>query len=773
MEIASKEIKYANWLVSHPWLALFTSLIVVILAAAGMSNLAFITDYRVFFSEENPQLVAFENLQNTYTKNDNILYVISPKDGKVFTPTTLASIEQLTEQAWQTPYSIRVDSITNFQHTYAEEDDLIVENLIEDAASLSGTALARAQQIAVNEPLLVNRLISPSSHVTGVNVTVQFSDKKDDDHVHSAVQFSRQLAANIEAQNPNLKIYLTGLVIMDYSFEEASRKDLQTLVPLMFLVSILVLGALLRTFSGTFAAVLIITFAIVTGMGLAGWFGIKLTPASVTAPNIILTLAIANSVHILVTFFYQMRHGADKQSAMIESLRVNLQPIFLTSITTTIGFLSMNFSDAPPFRDLGNIVAMGVMAAFCYAIITLPALMMLLPVRVKKSDTPGVRAMELFGNFVVSRRTMLLWSTSALAIMMIAFLPRNELNDEFVKYFDKSVDFRVATDFATDNLTGIYQIELSLDAGNPGGIADPQFLKHVETFAQWFRQQPETLHVNAITDIFKRLNKNLHGDDEQWYRLPQQRELAAQYLLLYEMSLPYGLDLNNQINVEKSAIRFTATLKSLSSNQLLALEQRAKQWLINNTPSHMHADSASTTLMFAHIGRTNILSMLIGTTIALVIISGILIVAFRSIKIGLISMIPNLVPAAMAFGAWGLMVGEVGLALSVVTGMTLGIIVDDTVHFLSKYLRARNERGNSPPDAVRYAFSTVGTALWVTSLVLIAGFAMLTFSSFKLNSGMGLLTAITIAIALIIDFLLLPPLLMKIENQKDTRHATT
>jgi len=773
MEIASKEIKYANWLVSHPWLALFTSLIVVILAAAGMSNLAFITDYRVFFSEENPQLVAFENLQNTYTKNDNILYVISPKDGKVFTPTTLASIEQLTEQAWQTPYSIRVDSITNFQHTYAEEDDLIVENLIEDAASLSGTALARAQQIAVNEPLLVNRLISPSSHVTGVNVTVQFSDKKDDDHVHSAVQFSRQLAANIEAQNPNLKIYLTGLVIMDYSFEEASRKDLQTLVPLMFLVSILVLGALLRTFSGTFAAVLIITFAIVTGMGLAGWFGIKLTPASVTAPNIILTLAIANSVHILVTFFYQMRHDADKQSAMIESLRVNLQPIFLTSITTTIGFLSMNFSDAPPFRDLGNIVAMGVMAAFCYAIITLPALMMLLPVRVKKSDTPGVRAMELFGNFVVRRRTMLLWSTSALAIMMIAFLPRNELNDEFVKYFDKSVDFRVATDFATDNLTGIYQIELSLDAGNPGGIADPQFLKHVETFAQWFRQQPETLHVNAITDIFKRLNKNLHGDDEQWYRLPQQRELAAQYLLLYEMSLPYGLDLNNQINVEKSAIRFTATLKSLSSNQLLALEQRAKQWLINNTPSHMHADSASTTLMFAHIGRTNILSMLIGTTIALVIISGILIVAFRSIKIGLISMIPNLVPAAMAFGAWGLMVGEVGLALSVVTGMTLGIIVDDTVHFLSKYLRARNERGNSPPDAVRYAFSTVGTALWVTSLVLIAGFAMLTFSSFKLNSGMGLLTAITIAIALIIDFLLLPPLLMKIENQKDTRHATT
>jgi predicted RND superfamily exporter protein len=181
----------------------------------------------------------------------------------------------------------------------------------------------------------------------------------------------------------------------------------------------------------------------------------------------------------------------------------------------------------------------------------------------------------------------------------------------------------------------------------------------------------------------------------------------------------------------------------------------------------MQAHGASPSIMFSHIGARNIRSMLGGTTLALVLISLILIIALRSLRIGLISLVPNLVPAAMAFGLWGLLVGQVGLALSVVAGMTLGIVVDDTVHFLSKYLRARREEGLSPEDAVRYAFHTVGTALWTTSVVLVAGFLVLTYSPFEINSAMGLLTAITIGLALLADFLLLPTLLMTLDKRED------
>jgi predicted RND superfamily exporter protein len=271
------------------------------------------------------------------------------------------------------------------------------------------------------------------------------------------------------------------------------------------------------------------------------------------------------------------------------------------------------------------------------------------------------------------------------------------------------------------------------------------------------------IHVNTITDTLKRLNKNLHEDADEWYRVPQQRDLAAQYLLLYEMSLPYGLDLNDQINIDKSATRFIVTTESLSTKDTLEMVERAREWIrANGLNRSGDVKGSSPNIMFAHITGRNIKSMLVGTTAALVLISLILIVALRSLKLGLISMVPNLVPAALAFGLWGIVVGQIGLAISVVSAMSLGIIVDDTVHFLTKYERARREQGMDAQDAVRYAFSTVGMALWVTSLVLVAGFLVLSQSAFQVNSGMGLLTAIVIMFALIADFLFLPPLLIRL-----------
>jgi hypothetical protein len=355
-----------------------------------------------------------------------------------------------------------------------------------------------------------------------------------------------------------------------------------------------------------------------------------------------------------------------------------------------------------------------------------------------------------------------------LIVALVSFVPRNELNDEFIKYFDETVDFRTATEFTTANLTGLYTVDYSLGNGETGGVNDPEFLRDVERFAQWFRAQENVLHVTTLTDIMKRLNKNMHGDDQDWYRLPEERELAAQYLLLYEMSLPYGLDLTNQIDISKSSTKLTVFMESLSSNALLAMERRAQQWLAENAP-HLQSAGASPAVMFAYIGQRNIISMLIGTSIALVLISLILVFALRSVKIGLISLIPNLAPAAMGFGLWGLLYGQVGLGLSIVAGLTIGIVVDDTVHFLSKYLRARREQGMNSQDAVRYAFHTVGVALLVTTIVLVAGFLVLAQSSFKLNSDMGLLTSITIALALLADFLFLPPLLMKLDRKSQQK----
>ena len=757
----------ANWVIKWRFAIVAVTLALVVAAGSGARFLLFDTDYRIWFSEDNPQLQAFETIQNTYTKYDNLLFVLTPKGGDVFTRSTLAAVEWLTEQAWQVPYSIRVDSLSNFQHTRGEADELFVQDLYTDAASLTDADLNFIRQTALSEPLLLNRLVSPSAHTTGVNVTVQPPGIRTDLEVPEIAEFARDLAAEMKQRFPDVEVRLTGIVMMNNAFPEASLHDISTLIPLMFAVVVLVLALMTRSVTGTLGTVLVIAFTIGMTMGLAGWSGIKLTGASASAPTIILTLAVADCVHILVNFIHAMRNGTAKYPALVESLRINLQPVFLTSITTAIGFLSMNFGDVPPFRDMGNLVALGVMLAFVLAVVFLPAFIAIMPIRVRQRQTQGDKAMTAFAEWVIKRRQMLLWGLGPLMLLLIAFIPRNEFNDEFVKYFDQSIQFRRDTDFTTQNLTGIYTIQYSLNAGESSGISNPEFLAKVEEFAQWFRQHPDVLHVNTITDTLKRLNKNLHNDSAEWYKVPQQRDLAAQYLLLYEMSLPYGLDLNDQINIDKSATRFVVTTKSLSTRKTLEMVDEAREWLLDRDLAMAgDVEGSSPNIMFAHITGRNIRSMLVGTTVALILISLILIVALRSFKLGLISMVPNLVPAALAFGLWGIVVGQVGLSISVVSAMSLGIIVDDTVHFLTKYTRARREQGMSAADAVRYAFSTVGMALWVTSLVLVAGFLVLSQSAFQVNSGMGLLTAIVIVFALVADFLFLPPLLIRLSSKR-------
>ena len=353
-----------------------------------------------------------------------------------------------------------------------------------------------------------------------------------------------------------------------------------------------------------------------------------------------------------------------------------------------------------------------------------------------------------------------------LICLLFSFLPKNELNDDLIAYFSPENTFRADTDYATEHLTGMYVMEYSLGAEQPGGINAPLYLQVTDAFANWYRQQPEVLHVYSIADILKRLNKNMHDDAQKWHRIPASQELAAQYMLLYEMSLPEGLDLNDRINVDKSASRLTATIKSISSNEMLDLELRAEQWLQENAPEYMRVDAAGPNLIFAHIGESNIKSMLKGTVIALALISMVLIFALKSFKLGLLSLLPNLIPAGMAFGLWGLIDGQINLAVSVVASLTLGIVVDDTVHFLSKFQYARKTLKKELTGAVDYAFIHVGTALWITSVVLIAGFLVLTLSDFQLNAKMGLLTAITIGFALLADFLFLPPLLMLGKDKK-------
>ena len=757
------EARFAEIILNNRIIVIFLSLLVVGLLGTGTSKLYMDGSNEAFFSDDNPELLAFHKLENTYTKHDNVIIVLAPKDGNVFTRSTLSAIENLTAASWQMPYSSRVDSITNFQYTEAVEDDLIVRDMVTDANSLSDDEVQKVKQAVLSEPILFKQLISEKGHVTGINVTLQIAPLERTVATAEIAEYTRAMKADLKASNPNIDVYLSGMVMMDDAFNTSAINDVSKLLPFSFACMMLLLAILVGRFFGTLVTFLVILFSIIAAMGVGGMLGYPLTGVSSSTPIIILTVAIANCIHVLTTYVQSLKEGQSKKEAMANSLKINLQPVFLASATTAIGFLTMNFSEVPPFNHLGTLVAIGVLLSFALSITFLPALVTLLPKsRAKFKESDG-KTLLAIADFVIRQRRACLWGMTLITVFLIANLPRNELNDIFVHYFSESIDFRTDTDFMVENLTGVYTLNWSLESKGSGGISEPGFLQDTENFSLWLEQQPETIHVSRFTEIMKRLNKNMHGDDDAYYKLPDSRDLAAQYLLLYEMSLPYGLDLNNQINVDKSSTKIRATTQTISSKQVIALDKKAKAWIRENTSYVTRVDSASTVLMFSHIGQRNIKTMLVGTVIALVLISVILMLALRSLKLGALSLIPNLIPAAAGFGVWGILVGQVGLSLSVVTGMTFGIVIDYTVHFMSKYLRARREDDLSPENAIRYAFKNVGQALVITTIILVIG--VLGTSVFAFNATMGQVTAIIISIALAAVLFLLPPLLLKIEGK--------
>ena len=752
------------------WLAILVAVAIAAAAGAGAGKLEFSSNYRVFFSDANPELMAFENLQNTYTKNDNFLFVIQPQDGDAFSSETLAAVESLTEAAWQIPYAIRVDSVTNFQHTYATEDDLIVEDLVRDADQQSADFLAERRDVALAEPLLRDQLITDGADVTAVNVVLQYPEASITE-VPEAVAVARDLRSTIEAQFPNLEIQLTGVSMLNNAFAETGMNDGATLMPLMFVVIFGVTWLIIRSFSATFSTIIVIMLSSIVGMGMAGYAGVKLTPISMSAPIVILTLAVADSIHILLSLRGLMREGMAKHAAIIEAVRINFLPVSITSLTTIVGFLALNFSDSPPYWHLGNITAVGIAAAWLYSITLLPALLSVLPYSTNAAadKTWSQQAMNRFADFVIVHSRKLLIGVGAAALLVVSFIPMNDFNDQWVEYFDERVEFRTDSDEAMQHF-GMYPIEYSVPAANAGGVSEPEYLANLEKFAEFLRSQPEVAHVYTLSDIMKRLNRNMHADDDAYYRTPADRELSAQYLLLYELSLPYGLDLNDRINIDKSASRVTATIGRASTEETRVLLQRVDEWMAANWPAYMQADPTSASVMFAYIAERNVENMITGTVLAIIAISLIMMFALRSVALGILSLVPNGLPILATFGTWALLVGEVGFSVATVASISLGIIVDDTVHFLSKFVRARDERGLSTEDSIRYAFENVGMAIVVNTIILAIGFFVMTASAFKPNFDMGLMTVIAIVFALVLDFLLLPALLLL--GKKDRASST-
>ncbi|PSW63258.1 RND transporter [Photobacterium kishitanii] len=762
-----KSIKDGSLFVKYKWTTLILTILFAFGVGIGGQYVYFDSSYKTFFSKDNVQRVEFEHIQNEYTKSDNVLIVLTAPDGNIYNQTFLDAVSQLTKKAWELPYATRVDSLSNFQHIKAEGDDLIVTDLVGNNRVLNDADLNEIKSVSLSDPLLVNRLVKENSAATGVYVTLTLPEENP--YESSIVgQAAYELRTELQKSYPEIKVSITGSTMLSHAFATSAQEDGQTIVPLMYLIILIITFATLRSISATFISLLVIVMSTSATLGVAGFMGFYFTSISSIVPTIILTLAVTDSVHILKTMLTLMKKGMKREEAIVESIKLNQMAVFLTSFTTVVGFLGLNASAVPNYHDLGNMTAIGVIFAYLFSIITLPALAAIMPIKVKQSKQrtrfEPESASSALVNFVNKRFKAIVFIAANVLIGAMLIIPTMESYDEAVKYFSQKIEFRKDTDYTIQNLTGIETIEISLQSKS-GSVSDPNYLKELDLLKQKLLSEQDVVHVSTLTDTIKKLNRSMHGDNDQFLTIPESRELASQYLLLYELSLPKGLDINNTVNLDKSSSKVIVTFGDTNSARVIEVSNIVRNWIDNQMSTVSKASIGSPSLMFAHISRTNIDSMVKGTALTFLLITLSIMVAMRSFKFGLLSTISNILPSLAAFGVWALVIGKADIAVSVAATVTIGIIVDFSVHFLTKF----HKLSQSLPvqEAMQKTYEVVLGPILSTSLILSCGFIVLALSEFRLNWVLGALSALMIIFAALSVFFVLPATILFFDKRKE------
>ncbi|MCP4150064.1 MAG: MMPL family transporter, partial [bacterium] len=718
--------------------------------------------------------------------NDETVAVLVHSPSGIFDKESVKIVQDLTRDFWLVPEIIRVDSLSNYNWTHAEGDDILVDPLLPDDEELTAEMLQARKKIALEHEVLPQYLISEDGKTAVIYAAIKpsFEGSPDYELIINGRGSGESKQEGIRNKISKYKgigdhtFHLTGSGALSDAFREASQHDLATLVPILLGVIVLFLLMLLRRFSALVLSFAVVICTMLITFGFAGLAGIKFNSVLVTLPHTLIAICIADAVHILVTFFQYKQTGMEHRESVYKTLTKNLQPTFLTSISTAIGFFSFFSAKVLPISEMGYLAAFGVMAAWVITIFLLGGLLTLVPIKaprvsdkaVKKADTAAQRMSEpkawafSFAGWIEKWRVPVIGLFVVLTLASAYIGLQNEVNSDPFKYFPKGFYLRNANDFMEDNVGGASGVELAIDSGKPDGIKEPAFLQKVERYQEWLNNYPEVTKTLSIIDILKGTNRSLHGDDQAYYRLPDTKEAAAQQLFLYTMSLPQGMDLNDRMTIDNDTLRISVRWTLSKSKEATAAFR-----IFTDKAEEMGLSVLLTgkTTLYQSMNGYVVSSFITSLTFAVLFIGLLMVITFRSLKVGLLAMIPNVVPLFIGAALMTILQKPLDIGTVLVTSICLGIAVDDSIHFLTNFNKWRNA-GYDSRKAVAMVFSYTGPALFVTTLILAFGFGTFVFAFFVPNINFGILTALILTTALITDLILLPALVMGKVKEEST-----
>ncbi len=755
---------YIVFLFRFKWIITIVVPLIILALASNLKDLEIDGSYRIWFEKESKILTDYDKFRSEFSNDDGIVVVFKDENG-VFNKKALGSIQRLTEAFWDMPHIDRVDSITNYQHVHTEADkpdDVLVDDfIVEDLSEVTDAYLSDRKKVALAESIIVDSFISQDGKTTMIFARLEPEANENGD---ISTEMMGYLTPLIEAENnkTGYKYWLNGGPPMTQSFVDIAGKDAITFTPLVFLSSMILLFLLFRRVSGALVPLAVVLFTFLSVLAVQTLLGYKLNNFTANIPVFIVAIGIADAVHIYSIWLMGKKDGLANKEAVENSIRKNLLPIFLTSLTTTVGFLTLAISKVVPVATLGIATASGAMLAFVISVVWMPAVLLLLKKPIKGSyKQEETKMFRGYGAFIVRNDKKIILIGSLIVAIMGLGLAFVKVDSNTIRYFAPEVEIRKSAEFTMDNLTGSMSYTMIVDSGKTDGIKEPEFMRTVEKFCTEYQLMfpKDVRDIFSLLDTIKKYNKIMNNSET----VPKERNLIAQYLLLYSMGLPQGMEITDQMDFDQRKLRINVLTNIVDTSKDMKMINFAQEWW-KKTPYSMNLTGQ--TAMYAYMQKDITDTLIYSLTLTILIVSLMMLLIFKRLKILWILLLPNLLPVVLVIGLMGWLGLTIDMGVAIAGAIIIGVAVDDTIHFLVKYFDAR-KRGLSMADTFDEVLHYAGRAILFTTIVLSLSFSMFVFSTFTPNQNFGVVTATALAIALIVDLLYLPALLSVMDSKKE------
>jgi predicted RND superfamily exporter protein len=748
---------YIKFLNQHKIKLIVSITMLVALLSISLKDLAFEGSYRIWFDPSSKIMKDYDKFRSTFSGDDTFIMAFEDKEG-IFRPKPIETILELTQKLKMLDGVRKVDSLTNYQHIRSVDDDVMVEDFIYDIQE----DLEAKKKIAINDKLILHQLINDDATATMIAIKLSSSVGADEEVNIYVMEQLENIRDEYEAKT-GYTFYISGLSAVTASLVNVAVHDALVLIPLAVVIVVVLLFLLFRDPIGVAVPAVVILFTSLLVLSMQMLLGHKLNNFTVNIPSFVAAIAIADSMHLFLAWVYYRAKDIENQEALYLALKNNFLPIAMTSLTTAIGFATLSISAIEPIATLGIAITAGALIAFLLSVTLAPAILLLLNDNYKIKPIKFLNLLHTkgYGAFIVRNDKQIVVGFAIVMLLIGYGLTLLKVDSNSIKYFDKSTTVRSGSEFIEEKLTGSMIYEIILDSKAKEGAKSPAFLEKIVTFEKaLITKHPNVTFTTSLKDIVEKMHRVL--DNNSTLTTPNSKNAVAQYLLLYSMSLPQGMELNDKIDTTERYLRLSINSNIQDSSKDLAMIDWVEKWWEKN--SNYSATVQGQTSIFAYMQSSVMDTLLLSISATLILVLFAMFFIFRNIKMLWIFILPNLAPILLVGGVMGYLGRSVDIGVAISASVILGIAVDDTIHFFSKYFQAIKTM--SFEESIDYVISHSGNAMILTTFILSFTFAIFGVSSFVPNVNFAIVTVVALNIALLLDLILLPALLSLFYNKK-------